>query len=253
MPRIAIAGESLFYSTSAEGKQSPPALLLHGAGGTHLTWPPELRRLPGTRAYAIDLPGHGRSGGRGRDTIAAYAETAAAFLQALGYDKAIIIGHSMGGAIALTLALDWNCASGLVLIATGARLRVAPAILETARDNPRAAIDLLTRLVWSPGADPALVAHGRQTLLSTAGALWGDFLACDRFDMRARLSEIRVPTLVIVGSADQMTPVQHAHFLASHIAGARLQVIAGAGHMVILEKPAEVARLICSHFGLTSY
>ncbi|MFQ6100276.1 MAG: alpha/beta fold hydrolase [Anaerolineae bacterium] len=246
MPHVEMKGERLFYTVSRGPKESPTLLLVHGAGGSRLHWPGELRRLPDATVYTLDLPGHGRSAGPGCDTIAGYAEAVAAFLDAVGIKRAVFVGHSMGGAIAQALALGLaSRVSGLVLVATGARLRVAPAILEGIRSNFEGAVELITRFAWSPEAPPALIELGRQALLETGpDVLLGDFIACDRFDVMERLGEIEAPALVIGSTADQLTPVKYARFLVEHISGAHLVVIEGAGHMVMLERPAEVAEAV---------
>jgi pimeloyl-ACP methyl ester carboxylesterase len=74
--------------------------------------------------------------------------------------------------------------------------------------------------------------------------LLGDLTACDRFDVMERLGEIDVPALVIAGTADRLTPVEYARYLAEHISEAQIAVIEDAGHMVMLERPAEVAESI---------
>jgi pimeloyl-ACP methyl ester carboxylesterase len=243
MPYAETARGDLFYTVSRGPKESPTLVLVHGAGGTRLHWPAELRRLPAVSVYTLDLPGHGRSGGPGCDTVTGYAEAVAAFLHAVGIDLAIVTGHSMGGAIAITLALDFaDLVAGLVLVATGARLRVAPAILDGIRSDFERTTELITRFAWSSGTAPRLIELGRQALLGTsADVLLGDFTACDRFDVMERLGEIAAPTLVVAGSADQLTTVKYARFLAERISDARLVTVEGAGHMVMLERPLEVA------------
>lgn len=243
MPYAEIADGNLFYSLSRAEKGYPALVLVHGAGGNHLHWPPELRRLPGATVYALDLPGHGRSDGPGRDTIEGYADAVAAFLSTLDVERAVVVGHSMGGAIAQKLALgspDWL--TGLVLMATGARLRVAPFILQGICADFEETVGIITRLAWSPETGPDLIELGRQALLDTGPAvLKSDFVACDRFDVMERLGEISVPTLVIGGTADQLTSVEYAHFLAKHIPSAQSLILEGAGHMVMLERPRQVS------------
>jgi pimeloyl-ACP methyl ester carboxylesterase len=246
MPYAETARGDIFYTLSRGPANAPTLVLVHGAGGTRLHWPGELRRLPEAAVYTIDLPGHGRSKGGGSDTIQEYAEIVVAFLHAVHVERAVITGHSMGGAIAQTLALDLaDCVDGLVLVGTGARLRVAPAILEGIRSDFEQSVDVIARFAWSPDAPPTLTKLGRQALLETGpDVLWGDFVACDRFDVMKQVGEIKVPTLVIAGSADQLTPVKYARFLAESIPGARLATIEGAGHMMMLERPAEVVKAI---------
>src|SRR5512133_3755617 len=108
----------------------PPLVLVHGAGAASDDWPPELRALPGRRVLAVDLPGHGAAPGPAPGSVAAFASAVEALLDAHGIASAVIAGHSMGGAIALTLALERPArVAGLVLVSTGARLRVAPEAL----------------------------------------------------------------------------------------------------------------------------
>ena len=206
-------------------------------------WPPQVRRLSGVSVYTLDLPGHGRSAGPGCDTVDCYVETVVAFLDAVDVDQAVIVGHSMGGAIAQTMALERGLrVSALVLVGTGARLRVAPSILEGIETDFEGATGLITQYAWSPGADPRLVELGRTALRETGpSVLTGDFLACDRFDIMDRLAGIRVPVLVIGGLADRLTPIKYSRYLAEQIHGARLVTFEGAGHMVMLERPQQVA------------
>ncbi len=251
MPYADVARGQVFYTANRRPSDGPALVLLHGAGGSRLNWPAELRRLgqaclPGVTVYALDLPGHGRSEGRGSDTVMGYAEDVLAFLDAVGVERAVIAGHSLGGAIALTLALDFpGRVAGLVPIATGARLRVTPAILGQIPTDFEAALDTIIRYAWSSEAPTKLVELGRERMRETGpDVLLKDLTACDRFDVMERLGEIDVPTLVIAGSADRLTPLKYARYLAEHISGAQLMIVEGAGHMVMLERPAEVAKVI---------
>src|SRR3972149_963517 len=124
-----------YFVHEVENATRPPVILIHGAGGTHLNWPPQVRRLTGQPIYAVDLPGHGKSEGIGKQTIRDYAEDIVEFMKALKFRAAVMIGHSMGGAIALLLALYHSPrVIALGLIGSGAKLRVAPAILDAAAD-----------------------------------------------------------------------------------------------------------------------
>ncbi len=248
MPFVEVNGSPLFYALSRGPENGPAVVLVHGAGGSHVHWPAELRRLPGATVYALDLPGHGRSKGKGRDTVSGYAETVVAFCDALGLTRPVVIGHSMGGAIAQTLALDFpDRISALVLVATGARLRVTAAILDGIVSNFDETVKLIASYLWSRESAPAVMMErlGVQVLRDTGPiVLRGDFVACDRFDVMSRLGEIAVPTLVIGGTADLLTPAKYAHFLAEHIPDARLKIFPNAGHVVMLEHPVEVAQAV---------
>lgn len=246
MPHTETARGTIFYTLSQGPAECPTLLLIHGAGGSRLHWPAELRRLPGAAVYTLDLPGHGRSEGDGCDTITDYAKAVVGFLDAVNVERAIVVGHSMGGAIAQTLALDYAArVAGLALVGSGARLRVAPAIIEGIQNDLEGSAGLITQFAWSPDAPSALTELGRQTILETGpDVLWGDFVACDRFDVMERLAEITAPTLVIAGAADQLTPPKYARFLIERIPQAQLVLIEGAGHMVMLERPVKVAKAV---------
>ncbi|HEX9244876.1 MAG TPA: alpha/beta hydrolase [bacterium] len=223
---------------------SPPRLVfVHGAGATGDTW--DLQRLAFPAAMAVDLPGH-RGGGPGRRRIEDYAAWLRDTVDEQGWRPAVLAGHSMGGAIALAYALAFpEDLAGIVLIATGARLRVAPAILNGLQTDYPGTVDLMIRQFLAPGADPRLAARLTAAMLAVpAGVTVGDFQACDAFDVMARLGKIRIPVLVIGGSEDQMTPPKYADYLEAHLPRARRVRIEGAGHMVHAERPREVNEAI---------
>lgn len=236
----------LFYTLSPG--EGPTVLLIHGAGGSRLVWPAELRRLPGATVLTVDLPGHGRSPGDGRERIEDYAADLIGLLNEAVAEPAVLVGHSMGGAIAQVIALTApDRVAGLVLLATAARLRVAPAILEGLQRDPEGTVRLISEWAWGPGTDPEQVARGEQLMLEAGPELLRrDFLACDRFDIRDRVDRIACPTLVLVGSEDRMTPPRFGQWLAERISGAQHRLIEGAGHMLMVERPGEVADAVAS-------
>jgi pimeloyl-ACP methyl ester carboxylesterase len=165
----------------------------------------------------------------------------------------------MGGAIAQTLALrqpSWL--DRIVLVGTGARLRVHPLILEglrlvpaedlptsASKANLEAAIDTICRRAYGPSTDEQILRNGRRQLLDIdPTVIYADYNACDNFDVMDQVRDIKLPTLIIVGSGDQMTPPKYAQFLHEQIPNAQLVEIADGGHMVAVEKPAEVAQVV---------
>ncbi|MCF6278562.1 MAG: alpha/beta fold hydrolase [Anaerolineales bacterium] len=234
-----------YFSYEEDQSEHTPILLIHGAGGTHLHWPPEIRRLPDQTVLAPDLPGHGKSEGVGRQTIREYAQTVIEFMDATELASAILVGHSMGSAIALTLAVNApDRVSALGLIGSGGRLRVSPAILENASNEATFPLAVKTINDWAfgPEANPRLRELASQRMGETRQTvLYGDFLACDNFDLREDLSRISAPSLIIYGTEDKMTPPRYSDFLHKNIPNAELVAIAGAGHMVMLEEPLQVA------------
>jgi pimeloyl-ACP methyl ester carboxylesterase len=135
--------------------------------------------------------------------------------------------------------------AGLVLVGTGARLRVAPAILDGLAEEPDVTIDLITRWAWAPDAPEQLVELGRQAMLDTSPqVIQADFLACNRFNVMGRLEGVAAPALIISGTEDRLTPPKYGVYLQEHIPQAQLVLVEGGGHMVALEQPTRVAQAI---------
>lgn len=239
----------IFFSESKLAKGGDlPVVLIHGAGGFHLFWPSEIRRIGGFRIYAVDLPGHGKSGGHSLHSIEAYAGRIVQWLRGIGLHRAVFIGHSMGGAIVLKIALDnADCVLGLGLISTGARLRVNQDIIRMS-STPQEfsnAISFIMANSFSSSADSRLIDLAQMRFSKTRpSVLHSDFLACNNFDIMDSLAKITAPTIVICGDEDKMTPLRHSQYLADSIPDAVLKVIPDSGHMVMLEKPKEVAQLM---------
>jgi pimeloyl-ACP methyl ester carboxylesterase len=247
MPFIETTEGRLFFSDHRT-TDSPhlPLILVHGAGGSRLDWPKSLRRLPVANTIVLDLPGHGKSAGPARQSIADYAKVAVAFMDALRLNEALLMGHSMGGAVVQQLALDYpDRVVGLILIGTGAKLRVHPLILDRILSDQSAVANLLAEWFWSPDT-PAdvrqMTVEGNMAV--DPQTLFHDYAACDAFDIRSRLHEIRAPVLVISGDQDRMTPVNYGEYLREHLPLAELVVIKGGGHMMALEQPDLVAEAV---------
>jgi pimeloyl-ACP methyl ester carboxylesterase len=226
----------------------PPVILIHGAGGTHLSWPPQIRRLEDEKIYALDLPGHGKSEGAGRQSIEEYADAVITFMKELKMRAAVIVGISMGSAVALTLALKYpKQVLGLGLIGSGSKLRVAPILLETV-GNPNtfeSAVDMVNENSFSADAPKNLLKLSKRTMLDIRPpVLLGDFLACNEFDVTSQLENIKTPTLIICGAEDKMTPSKYSELLRDGIAKSQLHVLENAGHMVMLEQPDVIADLL---------
>jgi pimeloyl-ACP methyl ester carboxylesterase len=243
-----IAGGLYYFSHLVEQNTRPPVILIHDAGGDHLYWPPEVRRMTGQRIYAPDLPGHGKSSGIGRQSVSDYARSILDFMNDLKISQSILIGHSMGAAIALTLALDHpRRVLGLGAISGGLRLRVSADLMDNAASSATfpIAIKSFFEKAFSTHTpkrikEPVLLrmAETRPTVLH------GDFLACNNFDIGSRVGKIQTPTLILCGLDDQVTPVSSSEYLVSQIKTAYLSKIEDAGHMVMLEKPREVAFIL---------
>jgi pimeloyl-ACP methyl ester carboxylesterase len=253
--RIAVNSIDTYVATG--GKRFDPALpamvFLHGAGMDHSVWALLARAFAhhGHGVLAPDLPGHGRSAGTPLSSIAALADWTAALIDAVGADKARIIGHSMGSLVALETASRHPAkVSAIGLIATAAPLRVSDDLLNAANANDRAAIDMIS--IWGEGYRATLggslapglwMLGGAERLLERAGlgVIFADLSACNGYqDALAAAARVGVPSIVIQGSRDMMTPAKGGKLVAAAIPGCRLAIIEGAGHMLMSERPEEV-------------
>jgi len=240
MPIVSIGRKRISYWIGkgglSEGRES--VLFIHGAGGGQYTWSYqktffEKRFTP----IIIELPGHGASEGEGEEEIGRYAEHVYFFLKALGLSKVFLVGHSMGGAIVQTLALTHpEVIKGISLVGTGAKLRVFPMILDGIRSDFAETVRKITQFAYSRNTPSEMIDRGVADMMRCRPEiLYGDFLACDRFDIMNEAGKINVPTLVICGDEDELTPVKYSQFLHNRIKGSRLEILAGAGHMVMME------------------
>jgi pimeloyl-ACP methyl ester carboxylesterase len=196
----------------------------------------------------LDLPGHGKTDGPGCQSIDDYARGVVKFLDVSGFSRAVFVGHSMGGAIALALALDYpNRVAGIGLVSTGACLPLPSSIIENAASQSTLLLALksLQELSLSSQTSPALSEINFKRLTEIRQPLLlGDLVACDRFDITGCLGAIQSPALVVCGTEDKLTPLRFSEFLSSQIPGAALQTVEGAGHMLPFEQPGRLAKLI---------
>lgn len=225
-----------------------PVLLIHGAGGSHLDWPAEVRRLAEANAIAPDLPGHGRSKRPGRTTVSAYAGDMVALLDELSLQQAILLGFSMGAAVALTMALHYKAhVAGLILIGAAARFKVDAALLEGLQNNREFAVRQLIDQQWAEHAGEQVKRLSLRRLMETDPlTLVNDYRAVNAFDVRDRVAQIQFPTLVIGGADDRMVPFTESVFLHQQITGSKLVKVEHGGHMLALEQPQTVADAVQS-------
>jgi pimeloyl-ACP methyl ester carboxylesterase len=235
------------------GKAFDPALpaivFVHGAALDHSVWQWQSRYFAhhGYAVLAVDLPGHGRSPGAARTTIPAYAAWVEALLEAAGLERAFLVGHSMGSLIALETALAHpGRIARLVLIGAAVPMPVGEAFIAAARDDAHAAFEMET--LWgharqalvtqSPVPGTSLVGASLQ-LNSRArpGVQHTDLQACDAYRPSPdAIRALKVPTLVLAGKGDQMTPLKRGKALADAIPGAAFQAL-DAGHSMMSEAP----------------
>jgi pimeloyl-ACP methyl ester carboxylesterase len=256
---LQVDGKQAFVATGGREFDAslPAVVLIHGAGFDHTAWALHSRWFAhnGFSVLVPDMPGHGRSAGAALSSIAGMADWTAALLKAAGASNAHLIGHSMGSLIALeTAARHPDKVSALSLIGTAATMTVGPDLLKAAEANDPVAIDMVS--IWGLGFSaelggslaPGLWMHGgaQRTLQHCApGVLFSDLSACNAYaDALTSATKVKVPTKVILGERDMMTPPKAGKALAAALANARTVVLGGAGHMMMTERPDELLAAI---------
>ena len=253
--QVDVNGTKIFAATG--GRPFDPSLpcvvFLHGAGMDHTVWALLARSFAhhGQAVLAPDLPGHGRSSGAPLSSITAFADWTAALIKAAGAQKVRLVGHSMGSLIALETAARYpGIVSGLALIATAAPMRVSDDLLNAAKANDHAAIDMIS--LWGEGYCATLggsqipgvwMLGGSERLLerSAPGVIFADLAACNAYqDALTAAGKVTAPAVVIAGSRDMMTPLKGGKAVAAAIPNCRFTTLDGAGHMLMSERPDEV-------------
>ncbi len=243
MSHVNVNGTKIYYEAS-NGK-NPLVVFVHGAGGSSQCWSGQLATLDGKyRAVAVDLPGHGKSSGEPLSTVTGLAEFIADFTRSLPIDRFVLAGHSMGGAVAQEFALGYpDRLLGLILIGTGARLRVSPQILG-ALAGGRLPFASASHLYATTAAADLLSAAFEDLRQVPTAVFHADFQACNRFDRVGDVANIKLPTQIIVGDQDTMTPLKYSQFLHNTIERSALTIIPGTGHMCMQEKPEDVTTTV---------
>ena len=219
-------------------KDRPTLLMIHGAGGRAQVWRNQIHPLKSSvNTLAVDLPGHGNTIQSAKGTIDEYARWLIETLEGFFPEKPFIMGHSMGGAIVQTAALESPALmKGISLAGTGPRLGVAPAFLEGLLHNFEGIIDTIMNYAYAPGVDPRFVIEGAALMRATGGeVVHGDFMACNRFDMRDRIEKINLPTLILCGEKDLLTPPSLSEKLKKFIPKSHFHIVPSAGHMLMIE------------------
>ena len=255
---IEVAGRSLCYLK--RGESGPPVILLHGFGGDLNSWLLNHQPLAERRTvYALDLPGHGRSDKDvGEGTISSLAAAAAGFMDAVGLDKAHLVGHSLGGAVVLELALaqpnrtsscSLLCPAGLGpeinvdyidgFVSASRRKQIKPHLEQLFADSA---------LVNRRFVDEVLKAKRLDGVETALRTIAGKFITDGRqaAQYRDRLEEVSAPVLIIWGDKDQIIPASQAEGLPSTI---QRHIINDSGHMVQMESARQVNTLIDQFLG----
>lgn len=260
---LTVDGRKVYAATGGRpfDPARPAVVFIHGAGQDHTNWqlPARWFAWHGHAALAPDLPGHGRSDGPALETIPDMARWVGRLMDAAGIKTAGLVGHSMGGGIAVEATADMpDRVSRIALLGTSLSMPVNDALLTAARDAPEQARQMITAWAHGPrakvGGNPApglWMSGGTMALLgrNRLGTLYAAFNACNAWktgpDAAAR---VRCPALVLIGAADSMTPPKIGRALADKIAGSRTIMIPGSGHMMMVEAPDAVLDALIGFF-----
>jgi pimeloyl-ACP methyl ester carboxylesterase len=258
--RIELSGKTVYAYTGTKalipGQRS--VMFIHGAANDHSVWALQSRYFAyhGFNVLALDLPGHGKSAGPAPSNIQDMAAWVLRVLGAVGVEKAVLVGHSMGSLIALEAAASTpQRVEKLVLIATAFPMKVSDALLNTARAHDHTALEMIN--VWSHSADGQtggnrvpgqwIMGSSMRLLERTAEPLYNDFDACNQYDAGAdSAAKVACPVLMISGSRDLMTPPRSAKALAEKLANLEAVTIEGSGHDLMAEQPDAVLDALIS-------
>lgn len=257
---LSLNNETVFFSTGGvDWKAGQPTLvLIHGAGLNRTVWTLFTRYFArrGYNVLAPDLPGHGNSGGDALPTIEAMGQWVNAFLDlcgkefdALSLEDVLLAGHSMGSLVALQAVGDEPIRyASVALLGTAYPMVVGPPLLNAAKANEQAAVDMITlfghspasRLGRNPIAGVSVMNVGAALLESAApGVLYNDLAACNNYaeGEQAAAAAGASSVTAILGVDDQMTMPKGGRALASLIAGCKIIEIKDCGHMMLGEQP----------------
>jgi pimeloyl-ACP methyl ester carboxylesterase len=251
---LVVNGAAAFAHTGGQpfDVDRPAVVLIHGAGFDHSSWRFQSRYLAhhGVSVAAVDLPGHGRSEGPAMESVTALADWTVGVISALGVESAVVVGHSLGGLVALDAAARHEAVGGVVLIGAALPMPVHPEMLSSSAEGTTHVLSLIR--AWGHGshvgghADPGRWLMGETWALQERiglDVLHTDLAACDAYGGPSAIAAIGCPVLVIAGESDRMTPLRANRALVDAIPGARLEVLE-AGHTQHIEQPRAVAKLI---------
>ena len=260
---LQVDGHKVYAATGGRAfdASKPAIIFIHGAGQDHSNWqlPARWFAWHGHSALAVDLPGHGRSDGPVLPTITDMAQWIGRLMDAAGLKRAGLVGHSMGGGIALeAAAASPDRITRIALLGTSMAMPVNEALLDAARDEPETAHRMITAWAHGPramvGGNPApglWMSGGTMALLgrNRPGTLYAAFDACNRWTSgREAAARVRCPALVMIGANDSMTPPKIGRQLAEAIAGSRTVTIPNCGHMLMAEAPDAVLDALIDFF-----
>ena len=258
--QVADAEVYIYTNNKAPDPDKPSVTFVHGAGFDHGVWTLFARHFSRLHwnVLSVDLPGHGRSGGRPLMSVEAMSEWLVSVLDTLGINETALVGHSMGSLISVeTAAQHGDRINRLVLIGGIAPMPVSPPILEATANQPSTAHSMLTSfgfgkanlLGGNPNPGMWMVGESMRRYEDEASdALDTDMRACNQYNRGlAAAATVSCPTLMIHGDADRLTPLKATRQLLAALPSGRIVLINGAGHTLMMEAPNVVLDHLKAH------
>jgi len=244
MSVLSIKNSDLYYLTNKAPLKSDVNLaLIHGAGQDSRAWEYQSDFLDHSHFnyYILDLPGHGKSTGRCYKDLEQYRDIIKIFIDNLDLNNIVLIGHSMGGRIAQLFAIEYpQYLLGLVLVGTGAKVKVTKTIMRMVIEDYELFCSNAAKNSFSTKASESIKTPFYQRLLEQPKEIcYLDFVANNKFDVRNKVKEIIIKTLIVAASEDILSAPTHSIFLNTEIPGSTLKIIKDSGHFMMQEKPEE--------------
>ena len=247
-----VGGHDVYAYTGSRpfGGARPAVVFVHGAGNDHSVWALQSRYFAhhGWNVLAVDLPGHGKSGGVALPSVESIADWIQALLDAAGIARAALVGHSLGSLATLECAARFpERVEKLALLGPAAPMPVSEALQDAAKRDDNVACELITGWSYSAGKQlggnqvPGMWLTGNALRLlerAKPGVLHADLVACDRYGAGvANAAAVRCPSLVILGARDIMAPPKNARNLIDALPDAKVVTIPDCGHALMAEQP----------------
>ncbi len=253
--QLKICGNPVYAAT---GNQAPDPgketlLFIHGTGQDHTIWvlPTRYFARHDRNVLAVDLPGHGRSGGEPLNTIEEMADWSIEVLDAAGLSSAAIVGHSLGSLVAIAAAARHpDRVRAIALVGTTVPMPVSEFLLEHAKQDKHDAIEMLNYWGFSKSAQLGgnatpgnWMLGGGMRLMERAGpgVIYNDLSACKEYlEGLEHAASVVCPALLILGERDMLTPVRSAMKVAKALPNAEKVILEGSGHALLAEQPDPV-------------
>lgn len=243
VPTVKVKGKVVSYEETGSGKS---VVFVHGACENSSFWNHQKALSDRYRILAVDLPGHGKSEEQDSEILVkTYSDMVAEFISKTCPEKAVIVGHSMGGAIALLNVIEHpENLKAAVIVSSGAKLGVLPSI----REGLKARFEETVKAVVGPRQFSSKTNLDtirfvtNEILKCDSRVAAADYDACNSFDVRQKLRTINLPVLIVAGEEDKMAPVPWSSYLKENIPKSKLVLIRDASHLPMLERPGDFNR-----------